>query len=181
MQKKGGELKQCLGIVGFSLDINNSRNQAPKQDEEGQAPKQDEENQKSLKVKNKNMMRLLFQLQTETHKSNRQATTGRTPPPWIPESLTDPSRRGTGKRRAGQHRSSESADGRGVWCCDVGGKRCGDRGGRRSACRFLSLPLFLRGRAGPSPVLSERAGRGCAGLLHRIGRGAGRRGRMAAW
>jgi hypothetical protein len=57
-----------------------------------------------------------------------------------------------GGPRPGQDRSSESGDGRGVWCCDVGGKRCGDRVGQRSACCFLSLPLFLRGGAGPSPV-----------------------------
>jgi hypothetical protein len=52
----------------------------------------------------------------------------------------------------GQDRSSESGDGRGVWCCDVGGKRCGDRGGRRSACR-----LFLACFPFPCSFVVKRA------------------------
>jgi hypothetical protein len=108
-------------------------------------------------------MRLLFQLQNETHETKRAGDNRNTAAAVDTGIVLGSEQEGykltAGERAPGQDRSSESGDGRGV--CDVGGKRCGDRGGRRSACCFLSLPLFLRGGAGPSPVLSKR-GRGCA-------------------
>lgn len=109
------------------------------------------------------MMRLLFQLQAETHESNRASDSRKNADAvdtGIPHGSEQEGYRQTaGGPAPGQDRSSESGDGRVVWCCDVGGKRCCDREGRRSACCFLSLPLFLRGGTGPSPVLSKR-GRG---------------------